>query len=74
MNVQQEAKDIEVVYRTLKKFIKKIKWRREKILLLTPVTHVENNIFIMIVHTKTKNIFAVKKGHKKKQKCQITFG
>ncbi len=48
----------------IKKSAPKKKVNKKK-LLQTPVTHVENYIFIMTVHTKTKNFFFAKKEHEK---------
>ena len=54
INVRQDAKDTEVSVLThfFLMCVKKIKWRKKND--SKPVTHVENYIFIMTVHTKKK--------------------
>ena len=66
INVWQDAKVMEV---SSVSYIKKVrqenKVKKKKIILQTPVTHVENYIFITTVHTETKTVFVAKIGHKK---------
>ena len=61
INVRQYTKDIEASDLShINKYVKKIKWKRQKILLQTPVTRVENYIFITTVHTKQR-MFSLQK-------------